>query len=1153
MQSSVCLRPPRPGEAASPLPRRQEVRAVFSDFAGINSVKKIPALKLLNVAKGSMVWLNENGYEDLVVAIDPQVPEDPNIILNTMNMIKSASNHLFEMTKHRFFFKSVKIIIPKTWKKNTKYSRLKTESYDKADVIIGDHYMKHVDDPYTLQYGGCKEKGQYIHFTPNFLLNDSLTKVYGEKGRVFVHEWAHLRWGVFDEYNNDVPFYVSRNSKKASVEATSCPAGVTGSPIFSECNGDKCEPRDCRYNGQLYEKGCVFIPYIQQNVSCSVMWMQSIRPHDRIGHLYSAAEDFLLRVIEITSWVAIVTFDSDASEKAPLQQITNDGARKKLVQYLPTVARGKTNICAGIRKGLKLIADKMTTTYGSEILLLTDGEDTRMAACLDLVKQSGAKIHTIALGPEAAKELEEFSKLTGGLMLSAVDGATPSKLSRIFGAITSGSGDISEQSIQVGDWQFCIKNVHTATQGISVTATSRPASSDVPPVRTAAHVSRANSAFNPVVVYAEVSQGFLPVLGAAVIATIEKDGAAAVTLELLDNGVGKIYMNAPRPEFTDKEIQAKLGSFSRISVSSLVVKTKEDSAPVYPPCKITDLHARIENKTIVLTWTAPGGDLDNGKADHYIIKSSENLLDLRNHFDRATPVDCPNLIPKEAGREESFKIEPEHSVIQNGTIIYFAICAVDDMDLISEVSNIARATWFIPPKASVPLIYDGNKDIANSTVTAVPLNYDGNSDSANSTVTVVPLNYDGNNYSASSTVIAVPLNYGSNNDTTNSTVIVVPLDYDGNNDSANSTMNIMDFNVKKLAADAGTFLSRAVQFTEEKLGQAEKTELDAHLENLLSKAECTKLWTEKIMKQTEVLLQPNPNARIEEFVYEKLDRKAPSRMNNPELLGQYMIDAGNEFGPGTAYGNALIKCGETQKRIGTADRELIQTSAINFLTPLRNFIEGDYKTITKERKLLQNKRLDLDAAKTRLKKAKVAEARAASEQEVRITQSEFDRQAEITRLLLEGISSTHAHHLRCLNDFVEAQMTYYAQCYQYMLDLQKQLGSFPSTFLSNNNQTSSTPVQSVSTPSVLASASASLPSVSNSIVTSGISELKSSSGSRKARVLYDYDAANSSELSLLADEVITVYSIPGMDSDWLMGERGNQKGKVPITYLELLN
>ncbi|XP_078264303.1 endophilin-B1-like isoform X3 [Rhinoraja longicauda] len=396
----------------------------------------------------------------------------------------------------------------------------------------------------------------------------------------------------------------------------------------------------------------------------------------------------------------------------------------------------------------------------------------------------------------------------------------------------------------------------------------------------------------------------------------------------------------------------------------------------------------------------------------------------------------------------------------------------------------------------------------------------------------------------------------------------------------------MDFNVKKLAADAGTFLSRAVQFTEEKFGQAEKTELDAHLENLLSKAESTKLWTEKIMRQTEVLLQPNPNTRIEEFVYEKLDRRAPSRINNSEQLGQYMLDAGNDFGPGTAYGSALIKCGENENRIGAAEKELIHTAAVNFLSPLRNFLEGDYKTISKERKLLQNKRLDLDAAKARLRKAKVSESRSAqlnasqaegdnlmvnlsnmlnllhvkwlklwaeevtnAEQEVRITQSEFDRQAEITRLLLEGISSTHAHHLRCLHEYVDAQVIYYAQCYQYMVDLQKQLGSFPTSFTSNNNQIAAAPVLS-NTVAPFSASSVPLSTLNNPI---GATGTLSSSGARKARVLYDYDAADSSELSLLADEVITVYSLPGMDSDWLMSERGNQKGKVPITYLELLN
>ncbi|XP_043072716.1 endophilin-B1b isoform X3 [Puntigrus tetrazona] len=326
---------------------------------------------------------------------------------------------------------------------------------------------------------------------------------------------------------------------------------------------------------------------------------------------------------------------------------------------------------------------------------------------------------------------------------------------------------------------------------------------------------------------------------------------------------------------------------------------------------------------------------------------------------------------------------------------------------------------------------------------------------------------------------------------------------------------------------------------------------------------------------------------MEEFLYEMLDKKVPMRANNHELLGECMIDSGHEFGPGTAYGSALIKCGETEKLLGSAEKEFIQSSAINFLTPFRNFIEGDFKTISKERKLLQNKRLDLDAAKNRMKKARVADARSAelnsspplgeeyvahfsymlgflhvrwlklwaeevkqAETELRIAQSEFDRQAEITRLLLEGISSTHAHHLRCLNDFVDAQASYYAQCYQYMVNLQKQLGSFPSTF-SNNNQPSGGSSASISVPT--AQPAASLPAPPPSQTSPALNELRSTSGTRKARVLYDYDAASSSELSLLADEVITVSSVPGMDSDWLMGQRGNQKGKVPITYLELLN
>ncbi|KAL4218692.1 Endophilin-B1 [Mactra antiquata] len=247
--------------------------------------------------------------------------------------------------------------------------------------------------------------------------------------------------------------------------------------------------------------------------------------------------------------------------------------------------------------------------------------------------------------------------------------------------------------------------------------------------------------------------------------------------------------------------------------------------------------------------------------------------------------------------------------------------------------------------------------------------------------------------------------------------------------------------LKRFAGTAGTVFNRAVQFTEEKLGSAEKTELDAHFENLLNRAEKTRVWTDRSLKATEALLQPNPNIRMEEMFYEKLDKRKRDRNNVYESLGGVMVDSGNEFGPGTAYGNALVKTGQTQILIGNAYREFVQSSANNFLQPLQNFLEGDMKTIMKEKKILETKRLDLDSCKSRLRKAKQVASQTQAEADLRQAQSEFDRQAEITKLLLEGITSTHAHHLRCLNDFIEAQMTFHSQSQQYMTDLQKQLGS----------------------------------------------------------------------------------------------------------------
>jgi len=115
-----------------------------------------------------------------------------------------------------------------------------------------------------------------------------------------------------------------------------------------------------------------------------------------------------------------------------------------------------------------------------------------------------------------------------------------------------------------------------------------------------------------------------------------------------------------------------------------------------------------------------------------------------------------------------------------------------------------------------------------------------------------------------------------------------------------------------------------------------------------------------------------------------------------------MIDAGIEFGPGTVYGSALIKVGQAQQRLGQSERDFVTGAYKGFVEPLRKFLDEDMKTIMKERKILEQKRLDLDMCKNRLRKAKTMEAQNNAEQELRRAQEDFERQVEITRLLFGG-------------------------------------------------------------------------------------------------------------------------------------------------------
>uniref|UniRef100_A0A6E8W0A0 Endophilin-A n=1 Tax=Anopheles coluzzii TaxID=1518534 RepID=A0A6E8W0A0_ANOCL len=383
-------------------------------------------------------------------------------------------------------------------------------------------------------------------------------------------------------------------------------------------------------------------------------------------------------------------------------------------------------------------------------------------------------------------------------------------------------------------------------------------------------------------------------------------------------------------------------------------------------------------------------------------------------------------------------------------------------------------------------------------------------------------------------------------------------------------MNIKmpDFDVKKFVKGAGSTLSRVVQLTEEKLGTSEKTEMDARFEHLSERSDSAKLWTEKIMRDTEAALIPNPANRVEDFIFEKIEKQKPKRLSNLEYLGLDMIEGGGEFGQDGPYGSALIKVGQAEQKLGSCERDFIGSAGMCFIQPLKKFLEGEMKTITKEKGVLESKRLDLDACKNRVRKARSMIGQQAkdgispevtleqAERDLRVAQSEFDRQAEITKLLLEGISTTQATHLRYLHSLVEAQVRYYGQCNKIMSDLQRELLT---TLPTDHNITSRNPDDIRAASSYLGGPQPYVP-VSGYEDEDALSErvnnieLGANSGYRRARVLCSYDAKDGTELNLSSNEaVIFICECNPPHSDYMNGKQGLLKGLVPKAFLEMLD
>lgn len=232
-------------------------------------------------------------------------------------------------------------------------------------------------------------------------------------------------------------------------------------------------------------------------------------------------------------------------------------------------------------------------------------------------------------------------------------------------------------------------------------------------------------------------------------------------------------------------------------------------------------------------------------------------------------------------------------------------------------------------------------------------------------------------------------------------------------------------------------MNRVQQYTEEKLGQFEKTKYEPRFEAMMEAVEQNKIWTVRIIEQIDRLIQPETGEKIEGFIMSKIGQQTKDRLNAQECLGQLMKDAAAAVHDQGKLPDTLVKVGQMESSIGKGLKERNERIVTGLLQPLKSFLEVDCKNLQKEKRNLDNLRLDLDSARSRVNKAK-PENQAAATAELNSVKIEFERQLEITKLMVEQLNTSMINlQMRAYVDLLEIELDYHSRQAAALLETKK--------------------------------------------------------------------------------------------------------------------
>ena len=258
----------------------------------MRSMRLLLLLPLLSLTEGLTYDPTSHCYHDLLVALSPDLPQqDWSQLKPGLEAWLTAGSRLLHTATHGWaYLCNVRVLLPASWSKLSYTVTAASEVHTDAEVWVEGWNSLHGSTPFTVQPGECGEAGLYIQVSQTYLANHTLdfSDVFGPPGQVFLHEWAKLRYGVFEEhgYPGDPlypAFYHQQVWTASGPQVTVKPALCTNLEVEGQMvDLATGQTTQCAYDAQtgLPNDLCIFQATGPEGLDSSVMAVPYLKGND---------------------------------------------------------------------------------------------------------------------------------------------------------------------------------------------------------------------------------------------------------------------------------------------------------------------------------------------------------------------------------------------------------------------------------------------------------------------------------------------------------------------------------------------------------------------------------------------------------------------------------------------------------------------------------------------------------------------------------------------------------------------------------------------------------------------------------------------------------------------------------------------------------